>query len=376
MATGIKAPKKLIEVALPLDDINAAAAREKSIRDGHPSTLHLWWARRPLAAARAVLFAQLVNDPGGERGYYKGKTKAQADTEREALFNIIRDLVKWENTNNEEVLERARAAIRKSWRETCLLNDGKPGFDPDTLPAFHDPFAGGGAIPLEALETMIGSKLGVTPIAPVDLSQSAIGPGMAIFSRYAAVLEADGTPMSVHNALVMINKEVDDFLNPSGSGFDADTQFCSAWFDQHGWGAGKFGEADVLARAKGTSVAGVAESGVVESGAGKVRLFRWEEYASDWDPIEDNRTPVWEACHQLIRALNQQGEFEAGRLLARMPERGEAIRQLTYRLYTLCERKKWAEDARAYNELIGAWHGIVEASHEIGHIGTQQSLDL
>jgi putative DNA methylase len=228
----------------------------------------------------------------------------------------------------------------------------------------------------EALETMIGSKLGVTPIAPVDLAQSAIGPGMAIFSRYAAVLEADGTPMPVHNALVMINKEVDDFLNPSGSGFDADTQFCSAWFDQYGWAAAKFGEADVLARAKGTSVDGVAQSGVVESGAGKVRLLRWEEYPTDWDPTEDNRTPVWEACHQLIRALNQQGETEAGRLLAGMPERGEPIRQLAYHLYTLCERKKWADDARAYNELIGAWHGIVEASHESGRLGAQGELGL
>lgn len=146
----IRTPKKLIEVALPLDDINAASAREKSIRHGHPSTLHLWWARRPLAAARAVIFAQMVNDPGGERGYYAGKTRAQADAEREELFQILRDLVKWENTNNEEVLERARAAIAKSWRETCELNKGKPGFDPAVLPAFHDPFAGGGALPLEA----------------------------------------------------------------------------------------------------------------------------------------------------------------------------------------------------------------------------------
>ncbi len=146
----IKAPKKLIEVALPLDDINAAAAREKSIRHGHPSTLHLWWARRPLAAARAVIFAQMVNDPGGERGWSKGLTKAQAAAKREYLFNIIRDLVKWENTNNEEVLAKARAAIWESWRETCELNRGQPGFDPNKLPAFHDPFAGGGAIPLEA----------------------------------------------------------------------------------------------------------------------------------------------------------------------------------------------------------------------------------
>lgn len=152
MANGseIRTPKKLIEVALPLDDINKESAREKSIRHGHPSTLHLWWARRPLAAARAVLFAQMVNDPGGERGWSRGLTKEQAAAKREVLFDIIRDLVKWENTTNEEVLERARAAVRQSWRETCELNRGKPGFDPDRLPAFHDPFAGGGAIPLEA----------------------------------------------------------------------------------------------------------------------------------------------------------------------------------------------------------------------------------
>lgn len=137
----IKSPKKLIEVSLPLDDINNASGKEKSVRHGHPSTLHLWWARRPLAAARAILFAQMVNDPGGDRGYYAGKTKAQADKEREDLFDIIRDLVKWENTNNEVVLDKAREAIKKSWEETCLLNKGNPDFNPEELPPFHDPFA-------------------------------------------------------------------------------------------------------------------------------------------------------------------------------------------------------------------------------------------
>lgn len=154
--TKIHTPKKLIEVALPLDDINAAAAREKSIRHGHPSTLHLWWARRPLAAARAVLFAQMVNDPGYQQGegFKYGVNKKEAELKREKLFAIIRDLVKWENTNNEEVLNRAREAIKESWRETCELNKNHPQadelFNPDKLPAFHDPFAGGGAIPLEA----------------------------------------------------------------------------------------------------------------------------------------------------------------------------------------------------------------------------------
>ncbi|RYD98083.1 MAG: DUF1156 domain-containing protein, partial [Sphingobacteriales bacterium] len=152
----IKSPKKLIEVALPLDDINIASAREKSIRHGHPSTLHMWWARRPLAAARAVLFAQMVNDPGYEtgQGFTRGVNKKDATRERERLFDIIRKLVLWENTTNEAVLQEAREEIHKSWRETCALNAKHPQadelFNPEVLPAFHDPFAGGGAIPLEA----------------------------------------------------------------------------------------------------------------------------------------------------------------------------------------------------------------------------------
>ncbi|UUZ46683.1 DUF1156 domain-containing protein [Massilia sp. B-10] len=113
-------------MALPLDDINAASAKEKSIRFGHPSMMHLWWARRPLAAARAVIFSQMVNDPGGARGYGPGLTKEQAKLERERLFNIIRKLVLWENTNNASVLKEANEAIKKSWRETCLLNKSHP----------------------------------------------------------------------------------------------------------------------------------------------------------------------------------------------------------------------------------------------------------
>ena len=951
--------KKLIEVALPLDEINTQSAREKSIRQGHPSTLHLWWARRPLAAARALIFAQMVNDPGGERGYYAGKTKAKANQEREILFDIIRDLVKWENTDNEEVLERARKAIKDSWEESQLLNKGKKGYSSSSIPAFHDPFAGGGSIPLEAqrlglethasdlnpvavtinkamleipyrfsklspigpipsdekqkklmddwsgaknvaedirrygkvayeiakekigqyypdilidkntlldrpdlkkyegrklpvvaylwtrtvnspnpaysnikvplarsffvskkkgreawidivrsnsnyqfkvrkgkpdsdvilgtvkrtggtcimsntampfkyirnegksgrmgkrlmaiivegdrekvflspsqsiediatsvpttekpshklpfnprdfktpnygmmtfgdlfsarqllalntfsetiidlrkmvktdavnfglkddgisfenggngadayadaisiyltfavgrssnywstltpwggdfivqtfgrqalpmvwdyaeanpfssstgnwlgaiewiakaisqslsgfspaftyqedaqtqnisankvistdppyydnicyadlsdyfytwfrrslrkllpelystmavpkaeelvatpyrhdnnksiaesfflngmthamknmadqshpeypvtiyyafkqtetkdsntgntgwetfleavleagfsitgtwpiraerdqglksgknflascvvlvcrkrinnsssisrrdfqrelreqmpdaLEVMIGGESGQTPIAPVDLAQAAIGPGIAIFSKYSQVLNQDGSKMGVHEALVLINRAITDYLNPESGNFDEDTLFCNDWFDQYGWSSGLFGEADTLARAKGTSVDGVRDAGVIHSGSGKVRLLKWNEYLSDWDPINDNRTPVWEALHQMIRVLNQNGETDAGSLLARMPERGESIRQLAYHLYTLCERKGWAEEARAYNELISAWHAIVAASHDSGHVGSQTELEI
>lgn len=226
----------------------------------------------------------------------------------------------------------------------------------------------------EALEAMIGGETGITPIAPVDLAQAAIGPGMAIYSKYEAVLNQDGSRMSVHDALILINKAITDYLNPDSGNFDADTLFCDEWFSQFGWSENLFGIADTLARAKGTSVDGVAEAGVIEAGAGKVRLLKWSEYPQLWDPTKDSRTPIWEACHHLIRTLNQQGEADAGRLLARMPERGEQIRQLAYHLYTICERKKWAEEARAYNELIGSWHAIVSASLEHGHKGTQAEL--
>jgi putative DNA methylase len=144
--------KKLIEVALPLDAINKASAREKSIRHGHPSTLHLWWARRPLAAARAVIFAQMVDDPSALPDLFP--TEKKQEKERQRLFKIIEDLVLWENTTNEEVLERARVEIWQSWRRACAENVDHPRakelFDRKKLPAFHDPFAGGGALPLEA----------------------------------------------------------------------------------------------------------------------------------------------------------------------------------------------------------------------------------
>ena len=148
----VKTVRKLIEVALPLREISEAAAREKSIRHGHPSTLHLWWSRKPLAAARSVLFAQLVDDPSSRPDLFP--TKERQDRERDRLFAILRALVKWENTTNEELLEGAREEIRESWRRACADNADHPRaaelFDPERLPAFHDPFAGGGAIPLEA----------------------------------------------------------------------------------------------------------------------------------------------------------------------------------------------------------------------------------
>jgi putative DNA methylase len=164
----MKVRKKLIEVALPLDAINKACAREKSIRHGHPSTLHLWWARRPLAAARAVIFAQMVDDPSSWPELFS--TEKAQEKERQRLFSVIEDLVKWGNTTNETVLQAARDEIWQSWRRACAENVGQPGakelFDRKKLPTFHDPFAGGGALPLEAQRLGLESRASdLNPVA-------------------------------------------------------------------------------------------------------------------------------------------------------------------------------------------------------------------
>ena len=165
--------------------------------------------------------------------------------------------------------------------------------------------------------------------------------------------------MTIHTALQLINR----FL--AEDDFDPDTQFCLHWFEQNGWKVGRFGDADTLARAKGTSVDGVRDSGVVESGGGIVRLRKWSEYPADWNPQAGVRLPIWEALHQLIRALKQGGEPASGALLALLGGKVEAVRQLAYRLYTLCERLGQAEDARSYNELITSWTGIESAANSL-----------
>ena len=209
----------------------------------------------------------------------------------------------------------------------------------------------------EALDEMTkGSGDDTSPVAPVDLSQAIIGPGMAVFSKYSAVLEADGTSMSVRTALQLINR----FL--AEDDFDHDTQFCLHWFEQHAWKEGKFGEADTLARAKGTSVDGVKQGGVLSAASGIVRLLKWSEYPTEWDPTVDSRLPIWEVLHQLIRVFKTEGESGAGALLAAIQGKAEATRQLAYRLYTLCERAGWAEDARAYNEIVTSWSAIEGAA--------------
>lgn len=708
------AKKKLIEVALPLEAINKASAREKSIRHGHPSTLHLWWARRPLA----VIFAQMVDDPSAYPDLFP--TEKSQEKERQRLFRIIEALVLWENTTNETVLQTARNEIWASWRRACAENADHPRakelFDRKKLPAFHDPFAGGGALPLEAQrlglesyasdlnpvavlinkamieippkfagkppvnpeanprgrhsggsrnpepgqpldpgfcrgdedsgrclatggtgaaayadamgvylgivvdkavdynsticgwissgETLrntfgrqaipmvwdycetntlgaatgsIGSGVGqvakavevlvpgahggalqgdaqnvavqgrvvstdppyydnigyadlsdffyvwlrrslrpvfsdlfatlavpkaeelvATPyrhgskekaesffldgmtqamhclaaqahpafpvtiyyafkqsesddeqgtastgwdtflaavieagfaisgtwpmrtergarsigigtnalassivlvyrpraadaptatrrefvsalkaelpvafahlqrgnIAPVDLVQAAIGPGMAVYTRYAKVLDAEGKALTVREALALINQTLDEALAEQEGDFDADSRWALAWFEQSGFTEGEYGVAETLSKAKNTSVSGMVEAGILASSRGKVRLLKPDELPADWEPTTDTRLTAWEMVHQLIRSLEAGGEGAAATLVAKLGAKAEIARELAYRLYTLCERKKRAAEALAYNGLVQSWPEIARLARE------------
>ena len=195
-------------------------------------------------------------------------------------------------------------------------------------------------------------------IAPVDLAQAAIGPGMAVFSRYSRVMETDGAAMPVRTALGLINQILDEVLAEQEGEFDSDTRWALAWFEQFGMEEGSFGEADVLARAKNTAVNGLAEAGVIKARAGKVQLLKRDELPDDWSPATDKRLTVWEVTQHLIRTVEKKGESAAAALLHQLGGMGEIARDLAYRLYATCERKKWAQEALAYNSLVVAWPEI------------------
>jgi putative DNA methylase len=195
-------------------------------------------------------------------------------------------------------------------------------------------------------------------VAPVDFAQASIGPGMAIFSRYAKVLEADGKPMSVRTALQIINQELDAYLAAQEGELDRDTRFCLSWFEQYGMNEGPFGDADVMARARNTAVDGLVKAGVVHSKAGKVRLLKRAECPAQWHPDLDRRVTVWECTQHLIRQLDTGGIEAAARLVNLLGSRSEDARALAYRLYSICERKKWADEALAYNTLVVEWPAI------------------
>jgi len=213
-------------------------------------------------------------------------------------------------------------------------------------------------------------------IAPVDLAQAAIGPGMAVFSRYTKVLEADGRPMTVRSALGLINQTLDEILAEQEGDFDADTRFAITWFEQRGFEDGPFGEADVLARAKNTSTAGLEEAGILLSRAGKVRLLGRDELDPFWDPATDRRLTVWETALHLIKRLEEDGEDAAADLLRRVGGLGETARELAYRLYTTSERKGWAQEALAYNALVVAWPEIARRVAGTPEAEAQQALEV
>ena len=223
------------------------------------------------------------------------------------------------------------------------------------------------------------ADLQASNIAPVDLAQAAIGPGMAVFTRYGQVLEADGSRMSVRSALVEINRMLDETLARQEGDLDADTRFCVAWYEQYGMAERAYGEAEVLFNAKNTSFEGLRSAGVIVGGKGKVRIRGRDELDSDWDPASDRRVADWEGAQHLTRALTAEqggGVAEAARLVLAMGgERAEKARALAYRLYALADRRKWADEAYAYNVLVTSWPQIQAEAARLG-AGAGEQGDL
>jgi putative DNA methylase len=213
-------------------------------------------------------------------------------------------------------------------------------------------------------------------IAPVDLAQAAIGPGMAVFTRFSKVIEADGSAMSVRTALGLINQTLDETLAEQEGEFDADTRWALAWFEQYGVGDGPFGVAETLSKAKNTSVQGLIDAGILHARAGKVRLLKRDELAEDWDPAADARLTVWETVQHLIRTLETHGEEAAAALMNRLGGLAETARELAYRLYTVSERNKWADEALAYNGLVIAWPELTKLAQAQRTRAPEKQSDL
>jgi putative DNA methylase len=200
-------------------------------------------------------------------------------------------------------------------------------------------------------------------VAPVDLAQAAIGPGMAVYTRYSKILDVEGKSLSVREALALINQTLDEALAEQEGDFDADTRWALAWFEQHGFAEGEYGVAETLSKAKNTSVAGMVASGILTSKGGKVRLLKPDELPADWDPENDPRQNVWEMTHHLVRSMGS-GEEAAARLVRKLGGKAEVARELAYRLYTVCERKKRAAEALSYNALVQSWPEIARLARE------------
>jgi putative DNA methylase len=210
-------------------------------------------------------------------------------------------------------------------------------------------------------------------IAPVDLAQAAIGPGMAVYTRYAEVRDASGKPLSVREALALINQTLDEALAEQEGDFDSDSRWALAWFDQTGFAEGEYGVAETLSKAKNTSISGMVSAGILTSSRGRVRLLKPNELPVDWDPATDKRLTAWEAVHHLVRVLESDGETSAAVLAAKLGATAEVARELAYRLYTTCERKKRAIEALSYNGLVQSWPEIMRLAHEAQPVPAAQS---
>ena len=200
-------------------------------------------------------------------------------------------------------------------------------------------------------------------VAPVDLAQAAIGPGMAVFTRYSKVLDSGGEPVPVREALSLINQTLDETLVEQEGDFDADTRWALAWFEQSGFAEGAFGVAETLSKAKNTSVQGMVDAGILVSRAGKVRLLPPDELPEDWDPETERRLTVWESVHHLVRVLNR-GEEPASEVVATLGAAAEPARELAYRLYRICDQKKRPQEALAYNALIQSWPELASLARQ------------
>ena len=215
-------------------------------------------------------------------------------------------------------------------------------------------------------------------IAPVDLAQAAIGPGMAVFSRYRSVLEADGSAMTVRTALALINAALDEVLSEQEGDFDADTRFCVKWFSQFSWNEGDYGAAETLSRAVGTAVEALVRGGILWARAGKARLLPPAELSVDWDPLTDDRVSVWEACIRLAKTLKEQGVEGAARLMTLAGQRVDldVVKELAYLLFAICDKKGWTENALLFNGLASSWLDLSAAARGSVSPATQSGLEF
>ena len=230
-----------------------------------------------------------------------------------------------------------------------------------------DPRASGASSLFEDRQALLEEALAplADHFAPVDLAQATIGPGMAVYTRYAKVLDAEGKSLTAREALALINQTLDEALAEQEGDFDADSRWALTWFEQVGFAEGEYGVAEQLSKSKNAAVAGMVDAGIVALKSGRMRRLKPTELPADWNPATDVRLTAWETVHQLIRALEAGGEGAAAALVTQLGAKAEMARELCYRLYTLCERKKRADEALSYNGLMQSWPEAMRLARQL-----------